>query len=141
MTLRADLRRRGIGLHVIEQGIGTSTVESRGRLRHAVRARRTSARAGNARGLGACCASYCRLTTAHHEREDLDLVPCLRRSEPQLGPVFDRLEKHHAIHGVIEWIDQALGTRVIGEDGDDGAAFGHRSAHRCAGPASGGRGA
>ena len=29
MTLGADLRERGIGLHVIEQGIDTSTMESR----------------------------------------------------------------------------------------------------------------
>jgi DNA invertase Pin-like site-specific DNA recombinase len=29
LTLGADLRQRGIGLHVIEQGIDTSTMEGR----------------------------------------------------------------------------------------------------------------
>ncbi|MET7528047.1 LLM class flavin-dependent oxidoreductase [Streptomyces sp900116325] len=76
----------------------------------------------NAWGLGAYCASYCRLTTTHHEREDLDLFPYLRRSDPQLGPVLDRLvEEHQAIHGVIERIDEALVARIGGADGDGAA--------------------
>ncbi|MGI5380794.1 hypothetical protein ACQEV2_42865 [Streptomyces sp. CA-251387] len=32
VTLGADLRERGIGLHVIEQGIDTSTMEGRAML-------------------------------------------------------------------------------------------------------------
>ncbi|WP_327370427.1 LLM class flavin-dependent oxidoreductase [Streptomyces sp. NBC_01217] len=72
----------------------------------------------NSWGLGAYCASYCQLATAHHEREDLGLFPYLRRSEPGLGPVLDRLiEEHHAIHGVIERIDRALVARVTGSSG------------------------
>ncbi|MFI6950055.1 LLM class flavin-dependent oxidoreductase [Streptomyces sp. NPDC050422] len=59
--------------------------------------------------LGAYCASYCRLTTLHHTREDEDLFPYLRRSDPRLGSVLDRLtEEHHAIQGVIERIDREL---------------------------------
>ncbi|MFG2628562.1 hemerythrin domain-containing protein [Streptomyces sp. NPDC048473] len=73
----------------------------------------------NSWGLGAYCASYCRLATAHHEREDQDLFPYLRRSGPGLGPVLDRLvEEHHAIHGVIERIDRAQVARVAGSDED-----------------------
>ncbi|MFE7329691.1 hypothetical protein ACFU8W_32950 [Streptomyces sp. NPDC057565] len=43
--------------------------------------------------------------------------------------MFDRLEKErHAIAGVIERIDQALGARVIGEDGAGAATMTLRSA-------------
>lgn len=43
VTLGADLRGRSIGLHVIEQGIDTATMEGRNDVRHAVGARRASA--------------------------------------------------------------------------------------------------
>ncbi|MEU0743694.1 LLM class flavin-dependent oxidoreductase [Streptomyces sp. NPDC006134] len=67
--------------------------------------------------LGAYCASYCRVTTLHHLREDDDLFPHLRRAQPELGPVLDRLaEEHHAIHGVIERIDRELVASVGSED-------------------------
>ncbi|MFK4101270.1 LLM class flavin-dependent oxidoreductase [Streptomyces sp. NPDC019531] len=69
--------------------------------------------------LGAYCASYCRLTTLHHTREDEDLFPYLRRSEPRLGKVLDRLtEEHHAIHGLIEHIDRELVAFVREEGGE-----------------------
>ncbi|MFF3876072.1 recombinase family protein [Streptomyces sp. NPDC001978] len=43
VTLGAELRERGIGLHVIEQGIATSTMEGRAMFGNAVRARRAPA--------------------------------------------------------------------------------------------------
>ncbi|ROQ66575.1 hemerythrin HHE cation binding domain-containing protein [Streptomyces sp. 840.1] len=59
--------------------------------------------------LGAYCASYCRVTNLHHTREDQDLFPYLRRSDPRLGSVLDRLsEEHHAIQGVIDRVDREL---------------------------------
>lgn len=68
--------------------------------------------------LGAYCASYCRVTTLHHTREDQDLFPYLRRSDPRLGAVLDRLtEEHHAIQGVIERIDREL-VAFAGEEQD-----------------------
>ncbi|WP_392668471.1 LLM class flavin-dependent oxidoreductase [Streptomyces sp. LN785] len=71
--------------------------------------------------LGAYCASYCRITTMHHTREDEDLFPYLRRSDPRLGEVLDRLtEEHHAIHGVIEHIDRELVAFVREEGGEKG---------------------
>jgi hemerythrin-like domain-containing protein len=68
--------------------------------------------------LGVYCESYCRIVTTHHTIEDRTLFPHLRRAEPALVPVVDRLaEEHVAIHGVIERVDQALVALVTGPDG------------------------
>ncbi|MET7536070.1 LLM class flavin-dependent oxidoreductase [Streptomyces sp. NPDC005507] len=78
--------------------------------------------------LGAYCASYCRFTTAHHVREDDDLFPHLRESEPGLAPVLDRLaEEHHAIQGVIERIDREL-VASVADDADSTSRAGLRTA-------------
>jgi hemerythrin-like domain-containing protein len=67
--------------------------------------------------LGAYCESYCRVVTTHHSLEDRSVFPHLRRSEPGLGPVLDRLEEeHHVIHDVLEQFDAAL-VRLVGSDG------------------------
>jgi alkanesulfonate monooxygenase SsuD/methylene tetrahydromethanopterin reductase-like flavin-dependent oxidoreductase (luciferase family)/hemerythrin-like domain-containing protein len=59
--------------------------------------------------LGAYCESYCRLVTMHHTGEDAMVFPHLRRAEPALAPVLDRLmEEHQAIHKILERIDRAL---------------------------------
>lgn len=69
--------------------------------------------------LGAYCASYCRITTLHHTREDEDLFPYLRRSDPRLGEVLDRLtEEHHVIQALIERIDRELVAFVREEGGE-----------------------
>jgi hemerythrin-like domain-containing protein len=67
--------------------------------------------------LGTYCESYCRVVTTHHTIEDVSVFPHLRRVEPQLGPVLDRLmEEHGIIHGVIEGVDRALVALVGGGD-------------------------
>ena len=67
--------------------------------------------------LGAYCESYCRIVTGHHTLEDRSVFPHLRRSEPGLGPVIDRLEhEHEVIAEVLEQFDRAL-VRLVGEDG------------------------
>lgn len=67
--------------------------------------------------LGAYCESYCRVVTTHHTIEDTSMFPHLRRAEPALGPVVDRLEEeHHAIAGVLDEVDRALVAVV--SDGD-----------------------
>ncbi len=39
------------------------------------------------------------MVTTHHTLEDIGVFPHLRRADPQLGPVLDRLvEEHHVIH-------------------------------------------
>jgi hypothetical protein len=59
--------------------------------------------------LGAYCESYCRIVTGHHTLEDHSVFTHLRRSEPDLGAVLDRLsEEHVVIHDVLEQVDDAL---------------------------------
>lgn len=74
--------------------------------------------------LGAYCQSYCRLVATHHTIEDTSVFPHLRRRDPGLGPVLDRLEReHHVIHGALEEVDRALVSVVSGPDGPgDGLA-------------------
>ena len=59
--------------------------------------------------LGAYCASYCTMVTRHHTLEDDAVFPHLRRSDPTLAPVIDRLAAEHlVIHEVLERVDAAL---------------------------------
>ena len=59
--------------------------------------------------LGAYCESYCRIVTGHHTLEDRSIFTHLRRSDPLLGDVLDRLEQeHHVIADVLEQVDEAL---------------------------------
>lgn len=67
--------------------------------------------------LGAFCESYCRVVTGHHTLEDRSVFPHLRRAEPGLGPVLDRLEhEHEVIAEVLDGVDRALVT-LVGDDG------------------------
>jgi hypothetical protein len=59
--------------------------------------------------LGAYCESYCRIVTGHHTLEDRSVFTHLRRRDPALGKVLDRLsEEHVVIHDVLEQVDDAL---------------------------------
>jgi hemerythrin-like domain-containing protein len=71
--------------------------------------------------LGTFCETYCRTVTQHHMLEDRSVFPHLRRSDPQLAPVIDRLhEEHEAIHDFLEQVDRALVALVAAEgDGID----------------------
>ncbi|PWG12171.1 5,10-methylene tetrahydromethanopterin reductase [Streptomyces sp. V2] len=110
--LRADLDRLGeVVRQVLDDALDPGAARSE--------IQRLSLRQ-NAWTLGAYCASYCRVTTVHHTREDEDLFPHLRRSDPRLGAVLDRLtEEHHAIQGVIERLDRALVAFVREEQGGE----------------------
>ncbi|MFY1634746.1 LLM class flavin-dependent oxidoreductase [Solwaraspora sp. WMMB335] len=67
--------------------------------------------------LGAYCESYCRVVTTHHTIEDISMLPQLRRADPGLAPVIDRLsEEHHVIHDVLERVDRALVALVSEPD-------------------------
>jgi hypothetical protein len=68
--------------------------------------------------VGAYCAAYCRLVTTHHSIEDQALFPRLRRSDPQLAPVVDRLHwEHEVIHEVLQAVDHAL-VAFVGPEHD-----------------------
>jgi alkanesulfonate monooxygenase SsuD/methylene tetrahydromethanopterin reductase-like flavin-dependent oxidoreductase (luciferase family)/hemerythrin-like domain-containing protein len=59
--------------------------------------------------LGAYCESYCRVVTGHHTLEDRSVFPHLRRADPDLAPVLERLEQeHHVVADVLEQLDEAL---------------------------------
>jgi alkanesulfonate monooxygenase SsuD/methylene tetrahydromethanopterin reductase-like flavin-dependent oxidoreductase (luciferase family) len=63
--------------------------------------------------LGAYCASYCRVVTTHHTLEDESIFPHLRRAEPALAPVVDRLEDEHVVIAeVLEGVDRALVAHI-----------------------------
>lgn len=72
--------------------------------------------------LGTFCETYCRTVTNHHVLEDRSVFPHLRRSEPALEPVLDRLEEEHEqIADLLERVDRALVALVAAEeDGIDG---------------------
>ncbi len=42
------------------------------------------------------CLQYCRFVHSHHHAESVLLFPRLRRTNPGLGPVVDKLEADHA---------------------------------------------
>jgi alkanesulfonate monooxygenase SsuD/methylene tetrahydromethanopterin reductase-like flavin-dependent oxidoreductase (luciferase family)/hemerythrin-like domain-containing protein len=69
--------------------------------------------------LGTYCESYCRVVTTHHTLEDVSMFPRLRRLEPRIVPVIDRLQQeHHAIHDVLEQVDRAL-VAMVGDPDQD----------------------
>jgi len=71
--------------------------------------------------LGVFCESYCRILTGHHTLEDRSVFPHLRRAEPSLAPVLDRLgEEHDVISELLERVDRALVALVAGDE--DGMA-------------------
>jgi hemerythrin-like domain-containing protein len=66
--------------------------------------------------LGAYCASYCRIVNGHHGLEDSGIFPHLRRSEPRIAPVVDRLAAEHlVIHGLLDEVDRAM-VEVVGAE-------------------------
>jgi alkanesulfonate monooxygenase SsuD/methylene tetrahydromethanopterin reductase-like flavin-dependent oxidoreductase (luciferase family) len=70
--------------------------------------------------LGTFCESYCHVITNHHTLEDRSVFPHLRRGDPGLEAVLDRLaEEHEVIADLLERIDAALVDLVSGE-GIDG---------------------
>jgi hypothetical protein len=67
--------------------------------------------------LGTFCETYCRTVTHHHVLEDRSVFPHLRRSDPALGPVIERLEEEHEqIADLLERVDRALVALVAAED-------------------------
>jgi hypothetical protein len=61
------------------------------------------------------CLRYCHFVHSHHRAESIMLFPELRRSNPALNPVVDKLEADHdSVSGVLEEVEaaaRALGSR------------------------------
>ncbi len=73
--------------------------------------------------LGAYCQSYCRVVTGHHGLEDRSVFPHLRRADPALAPVLNRLEaEHQVIHGLLNDLDRAL-VELVTDPDQEGAAL------------------
>jgi hypothetical protein len=52
------------------------------------------------------CLYHCRVVHMHHGIEDADMFPALRRSNPDLGTVVDRLESdHRAISTLLDDVE------------------------------------
>ena len=75
--------------------------------------------------LGTFCETYCRVVTQHHTLEDRSVFPHLRRTEPALRGVLDRLhEEHEVIAELLERVDRALVSLVAHEPGGMDAVHG-----------------
>jgi len=78
--------------------------------------------------LGTYCESYCRVVTVHHTIEDQSMFPYLRRRDPRLAPVIDRLQaEHRVIHDVLDGVDRAL-VAFVAAGGGAAALAGLRDA-------------
>lgn len=123
----ATQRHSGAGAHLVEvhDGLRAELTRLRDIVEQVVVGEEQAHRARNAINeltmrqnnwtLGAYCAQYCRFVTGHHGLEDRSVFPHLRRSEPELTPVLDRLESEHlVIHDVLEQLDEALVGLVSG---------------------------
>ena len=72
--------------------------------------------------LRASCLHYCRFVHHHHRLEDMALFPELRRVNPSLGTVVDRLqEDHRRVAGLLEEVEAAAAV-LEREDGADARA-------------------
>jgi hypothetical protein len=61
------------------------------------------------------CLYYCRFVHSHHMAEDVALFPELRRTNPALAPVVDKLEAdHRVVSDILDAIEAAV--RELGRD-------------------------
>ena len=63
------------------------------------------------------CLQYCRFVHSHHHAESIMLFPRLRRANPALSPVVDKLEADHlSISGLLDEVGEAAQKLSSGED-------------------------
>ena len=71
------------------------------------------------------CLAHCRFVHQHHRLEDIALFPALRRANPELQPVLEKLiADHRSIGGRVEAVEAA--AAALGDGGDEEAASGAR---------------
>ena len=62
------------------------------------------------------CLQYCRFVHSHHHAESVLLFPELRRADPALNPVVDKLESDHVhVSGLLDEVEAAAGDLSTGE--------------------------
>jgi hypothetical protein len=62
------------------------------------------------------CLQYCRFVHAHHNAESMLLFPELRRADPALNPVVDKLEADHVhVSGLLDAVEAAAGDLSAAE--------------------------
>jgi Hemerythrin HHE cation binding domain len=72
--------------------------------------------------LRASCLHYCRFVHHHHRLEDMALFPELRRVNPALGPVVERLQDdHRMVAGLLEAVESAASV-LERDDGSEARA-------------------
>lgn len=62
------------------------------------------------------CLRYCSLVHHHHKLEDAALFPGLRRANPDLCPVIDKLEADHAVVSTILDEIEVANARIITDE-------------------------
>ena len=63
------------------------------------------------------CLQYCRFVHSHHHAESVMLFPGLRRANPTLNPVVDKLEADHLrVSGLLDDVGAAARELSSGED-------------------------
>jgi len=70
------------------------------------------------------CLHYCRFVHAHHHAESVLLFPELRRSNPALNPVVDKLQADHEHVSVLLDDTEAAARELGADDGDTPAGRG-----------------
>ena len=64
------------------------------------------------------CLHYCRFVHTHHAIEDAAVFPIVRKHDPSLSPVVDRLEEdHRKVHHITERIAAVAGGIVVDASG------------------------
>lgn len=63
------------------------------------------------------CLTYCRFVHFHHRNEDVNIFPALRRSNPDLAPVVDRLEAdHRKVSDLLDEVEDAAGSLAAADN-------------------------
>lgn len=63
------------------------------------------------------CLRYCRFVHSHHHAESMMLFPELRRADPALDPVVDKLEADHVhVSGLLDEVEAAAGDLDTAEN-------------------------
>ena len=65
------------------------------------------------------CLQYCHFVHSHHHLESMLLFPALRRANPGLGPVVDKLEAdHQRVSALLDEVEAAAGNLAGAESAE-----------------------